>query len=106
MKPRAILLGVMALAVAPVAAKTFPREMPGPAWGSAPGDTAAVEAAHRGNRNQALASPRTEPAFGDLFVLVLPWNSDRYLIEARRKLQFALRLDEPKQPVFRVTLRF
>jgi hypothetical protein len=50
--------------------------------------------------------PKAGPGYRGLFVVVLPWDADRHLIEAHRRLEFALRLDEPKEPALRVTVRF
>jgi len=53
-----------------------------------------------------LVPPGDAPGFRSLFILVMPWNTDRHEVEARRRLKFVLRLDEPKEPAFQVTLRF
>lgn len=106
MKPHILLLVGMFLAAAPALAETFPGEMSGDAVASAQVDASPVGTERRSDPAPKLMAPGTGPSFGGLFVLVLPWHADRHLIQARRRLQFALRLDEPKEPAFKLTLRF
>jgi hypothetical protein len=102
----ATLLFAWAMTTAPVEARTEPGELPGLASTSVRGDTSSFEAEPLSNWTPTLLPPKAKPAFRGLFVLVMPWAVDRHLIEARRRLQFALRLDEPQEPAFNLTLRF